>query len=102
MTTTGTTLPGLLRWQVFTTYAVGFIAIWSIAVSSKPADGGPLVDVLMDWAPVWAILALGVYAAVSIFYGVANFRDCPEAATEIEQQVIEARKELKRRGIISS
>ena len=80
---------------------MGFIAIWSITVSSKPEYGtSPLVDVLIDWAPIWAILVLGVYAAVSVLYGVANFRDCPEAASEIEQQVGEARKELKRRGII--
>jgi len=83
---------------------VGFIAVWNIAATSKPDHVGslPLADVLIDWAPVWAVAALGVYAVVSVMYGVANFRDCPEAAKEIEQQVIEARKELKRRGIIST
>lgn len=91
-------MTGLLRWQIFATYAVGFLAIWSLARTSKP-DGGP--SWLFDFAPVWAILALGVYALVSVVHGVANFRDCPEAAAEIEQQVIEAKKELKRRGIIS-
>ena len=90
-------MTGLLRWQIFTTYAVGFLAIWNFALSAKPE--GP--SLLVDYAPVWAILALGVYAATSVLHGVANFRDCPEAAAEIEQQVAEARKELKRRGIIS-
>ena len=90
-------MTGLLRWQIFATYAVGFFAIWSFALSSKPE--GP--NLLVDYLPVWAILALGVYAASSVLYGVATFRDCPEAAKEIETQVAEARKELKRRGIIS-
>ena len=91
-------MTGLLRWQLFATYAVGFIAIWRFAVSAKP-DSGP--NQLVDYAPIWAIFALGIYAASSVLYGVAKFRDCPEAAAEIEHQVAEAKKELKRRGIIS-
>ena len=90
-------MSGLLRWQVFITYAVGFFAIWSFALSAKP-DG---LSLIVDYAPVWAILMLGLYAVFSVLHGVANFRDCPDAAAEIEQQVVEARKELKRRGIIS-
>ena len=93
-------MTGLLRWQIFATYAVGFVAIWYFALAAKPDDNSPLA-ILVDYAPVWAILALGVYALGSVLYGVANFRDCPEAAAEIEQQVAQARKELKRRGIVS-
>lgn len=93
-------MTGLLRWQIFAGYAVAFLSIWGYALlSTKPDE--PTVRLLLEYAPVWAILVLGVYAASSVMYGVATFRDCPEAASEIELQVAEARKELKRRGIIS-
>ena len=91
-------MAGLLRWQVFASYAVVFLAVWSFAWSST-SENDP--NMWIDFAPLWAIVALGVYAVSSVLYGVATFRDCPEAATEIEQQVVEAKKELKRRGIIS-
>ena len=89
----------LLRWQLFAAYGAAFAAIWGFALKSMAEEEQK--NLLVEYAPVWAILALGIYAGVSVLYGVANFRDCPEAAKEIEQQVAEARKELKRRGIIS-
>lgn len=94
-------MTGLLRWQLFATYAIAFLAIWSFALSAKVESSDGVTNLLVDYAPVWAILALGLYAAVNVLVGVANFRDYPEAAAEIEQQVAEARKELKRRGVIS-
>jgi dolichyl-phosphate mannosyltransferase polypeptide 3 len=110
---------GLLRWQIFTTYAVGFLAMWRAAIvwknsqvindnSSSSSSGETSsppsfpVDLLIDYAPFWAIIVLGIYAGGSVVWGVLNFRDCPEAATEIEQQVVEAKKELQKRGILQS
>jgi hypothetical protein len=31
---------------------------------------------------------------------LTNFRDCPEASAEIEEQVKEAKAEMKKRGVI--
>lgn len=92
-------MTGLLRWQIFAGYGVALLSVWSYALSTNPEE--PTLQLLVNYAPIWAILLLGVYAASSVLHGVANFRDCPEAAAEIEQQVAEARKELKRRAIIS-
>jgi dolichyl-phosphate mannosyltransferase polypeptide 3 len=89
-------MTGLLRWQIFSAYGIALASLWAYARAK--ADEANRV---LDWAPLWAILALAVYAGGSVVYGVATFRDCPEAATEIEQQVKEARKELKRRGILA-
>jgi hypothetical protein len=93
-------MTGLLRWQIFSAYGIALASLWAYARTTNQADAAEANRVL-DWAPLWAILALAVYAGGSVVYGVATFRDCPEAATEIEQQVKEARKELKRRGILA-
>ena len=55
---------------------------------------------LIDFAPVWAIVALGVYMLSALIIGVIQFEDHPEAAKELEQQVMEAKSEMKKRGII--
>jgi dolichyl-phosphate mannosyltransferase polypeptide 3 len=92
-------MTGLLRWQIFAAYGVALASLWAYARTTKADPGN--ANLVLDFAPLWAILALGVYALGCVLYGVATFRDCPEAATEIEQQVAEARKELKRRGILA-
>lgn len=95
---------GLLRYQVFLSYGVAFLALWYAALQNKEAileaSGHPeATDLAVQWAPLWGILCLAVYAFVSIAYGVLTFEDFPEAATELELQVKEARAEMKRRGI---
>ena len=60
----------------------------------------PEVKMFIEWAPLFLGLAIGVYAASLLVAGVVNFRDCPEAATELEKQVYAARKEMKRRGVL--
>mmetsp|Transcript_1902 Transcript_1902/g.2781 ORF Transcript_1902/g.2781 Transcript_1902/m.2781 type:complete len:107 (-) Transcript_1902:277-597(-) len=100
----GTT--GLLRYQIFLVYGVVFYAIWHAALSNMETvmETSPLssnVTTLLIWyAPIWAILALGVYAVVTIIHSVLAFDDCPEAAAEIDTQVKEARVALKKRGIL--
>lgn len=48
--------------------------------------------------PVYIVVGFGVYSLVVIVYRVATFTDCPEAAAELEQQIKEAREDLKRKG----
>jgi hypothetical protein len=93
---------GLLRYQVFITYGAVFLAIWYQALSFRSeakADLSLKVDLLIKFAPVWAVLALGIYAVCNLVHGVVNMSDCPDAAKEIDQNVKEARKEMKKRGI---
>lgn len=94
---------GLLRYQVFLAYGAVFLAIWYHALAwrneQSKDDVSLEVDLLVTWAPAWGIIALGVYALTQLVQGVINMSDCPEATKEIEQQVIEARAEMKKRGI---
>jgi Dolichol-phosphate mannosyltransferase subunit 3 (DPM3) len=92
-------MPALLRWQVFAAYGATFLAIWYYALNNKK-DWSVKLDLLIDFGPLWAILVLGLYALSSVVVGVKNCRDCPEAAVELNQEIAEAKAELKRRGII--
>jgi len=58
------------------------------------------VTVIVLYAPLWGILSLGFYAIFNIAMGVKNVRDVPEAAMELEQQILEAKQEMKKRGIL--
>ena len=98
-------MAGLLRYQIFLAYGVAFLAAWHALLQNENilSNWLPLsteqVHILVYFAPLWFIVGLGVYAIVSIGIGVSNFKDCPEAAKEVDMQVKEARIELKKLGI---
>jgi hypothetical protein len=96
--TSNFTMSGLLRYQVFLGYAFLFLAIWYAGLSSQNDLESP--NPLIVYAPVGAIILLAIYGIGSIAYGVAVFEDMPEAAAEIDKQVIEARQEMRKRGVI--
>jgi len=92
---------GLLRYQVFLVYGVVFLAVWQgVKMNQDEATASPAAKILVNFAPIWAIVALGIYALSTIIYNVMTFNDCPEAAKEIDEQVKEAKAEMKRRKII--
>uniref|UniRef100_A0A0K0EZU6 Dolichol-phosphate mannosyltransferase subunit 3 n=1 Tax=Strongyloides venezuelensis TaxID=75913 RepID=A0A0K0EZU6_STRVS len=55
----------------------------------------------LGYIPFVVVGGLGMYALFSVGYGVATFNDCKEAQKELMDQVAEAKKELKKRKIIS-
>lgn len=95
----------LLRYQVFLAYGAVFLSVWYYALQRQDdlaaIENLPKIAIVaVRWAPALAVVALGVYALIWLILGVMNFRDCPEAAAELESQVKEAKKDLRRRGII--
>ena len=93
---------GLLRYQIFLTYAIAFLSLWGMALKKKSELDLPLAgDLLIDWAPLWAIVAIGLYLLSVLILGVISFKDCPQAAVELESEVEEAKRDLRKRGIIS-
>ncbi|CAD6196155.1 unnamed protein product [Caenorhabditis auriculariae] len=52
------------------------------------------------YAPIYAIIGLGIYALFSVVYGVSKFNDCPEARKELVEEIKEARTDLKKRKVI--
>jgi uncharacterized protein (DUF58 family) len=92
---------GLLRYQLFTAYAVAFLSIWYIALQKKDELDLPAEAMLLiDFAPIWAVVAIGVYLLLVLIIGVLTFKDCPAAALELELEVTVARVELGGKGIL--
>ncbi|CAB3410050.1 unnamed protein product [Caenorhabditis bovis] len=52
------------------------------------------------YAPIFAVIMLGIYAVGSVVYGVATFNDCAEAREELIQEIKEAREDLKKRKVL--
>lgn len=86
---------GLLRYQVFLTHAAVFAATWYYFLTKTP-DASAWVT----YAPIWAILVLGIFLFSRLVYGVLTYQDCPDAEREIDQQIVEARAEMKRRKVL--
>lgn len=86
----------LLRYQIFLAIGTSFISIWLALIKSS----GDTLNPLVLYAPVWSIILLGLYAIGSIVLGLISFKDTPEAAIEIERQILEAKTEMKKRGVI--
>ncbi len=91
----------MLRYQVFAAYGFAFLAIWSMALQKRAQYAlSNEVSLLIELAPLWVVIAIGIYLLTLLVHGVLNFKDCPEAAAELEQEIAVARVELKSRGII--
>lgn len=70
------------------------MSIWYAMLSNQSEP-----DVVVKFAPMWFVAALGLYAFLSIAFGVLSCKDFPEAALEIERQVQAAKTEMTNRGI---
>lgn len=91
----------LLRYQIFLAYGCAFGAIWLYGIRNIDKLELPEVgNVIVVYAPVWGVLFLGIYLLSRLVLGVFSFRDCPDAAKEIEMQIAEARNAMKARKII--
>jgi Dolichol-phosphate mannosyltransferase subunit 3 (DPM3) len=102
-----------LRYQVFLSYGVAFLATWLyclinkdtiIATAAANITNTPVVqrilDIIITFAPIFAIVLLGIYLLSRLILGVLSFEDCPDAAKEIDTQIAEAKTEMKRRKVI--
>nr|XP_015191943.1 PREDICTED: dolichol-phosphate mannosyltransferase subunit 3 isoform X1 [Lepisosteus oculatus] len=49
--------------------------------------------------PVYLLVAFGCYSLATVGYRVATFNDCEEAARELQEQIQEARVDLRRKGL---
>jgi len=51
--------------------------------------------------PLWGVVILGAISAAIVLYRTFTFNDCPEAAKELLEQIDEARKDLRKKGMKS-
>lgn len=77
------------------------MAVW-IGLLRRSSDWGlsPVQSILIQLAPLVALILLGLYLLFRLLYGVLTFGDHPHAAVALEKEVAKAKIELKKRGII--
>lgn len=49
--------------------------------------------------PVYLLVVFGCYSLATVGYRVATFNDCEDAARELQAQIQEAKKDLKKKGL---
>jgi dolichol-phosphate mannosyltransferase subunit 3 len=86
---------GLLRYQVFLSHGICWLAVWIVFMKQQNET-----DIILSFAPLWAIVILGVYLLSLLVVGVRSFKDCPDAGRELVKDILEAEREMRRRGVI--
>ena len=76
------------------------MSIWLGALKLVTDETHWLVQAGVQFAPIWGIILLGIYAVAWIAYGVVTLKDNPRSAKELEEHVKEAKVEMKKRGIV--
>jgi len=87
-------------------YLLGWWSLWSQKVVLPSSVSASIPAVLLTTAalhvfrflPIYTLILFGVYSVVSVMIKVSNFKDCPEAAKELDADIAEARTELKSKG----
>ncbi|CAI9638256.1 dolichol-phosphate mannosyltransferase subunit 3 [Alternaria burnsii] len=54
---------------------------------------------IVPFLPFWALISFGAYLLFKLGWGVFTFNDVPQAHAELMQQIAEARKDLKAKGV---
>ncbi|XP_029022494.1 dolichol-phosphate mannosyltransferase subunit 3 [Betta splendens] len=49
--------------------------------------------------PLYLLVSFGCYSLATVGYRVATFNDCEEAAKELQQQIKEAKADLRKKGL---
>ncbi|EIW75564.1 dolichol-phosphate mannosyltransferase subunit 3 [Coniophora puteana RWD-64-598 SS2] len=79
-------------------FAVTYIAALFSYLPIPLVDSETLQEILPA-VPWWALVSFGAYSLWSMGWGLWTFRDCPEAYTELIQQISEAKNDLRAKGV---
>ncbi|KAH8358710.1 hypothetical protein KR093_001879 [Drosophila rubida] len=89
-------MTNLQRWLFFATlFAVPYFALVLGSVQTKLTSKYLLHIQLL---PLLLIVLFGIYSVVTVLYRTFTFNDCPEAAKELQAEILEARKDLIAKG----
>jgi Dolichol-phosphate mannosyltransferase subunit 3 (DPM3) len=85
------------------------LALQAVRRLSVPAPLSPLLTLLASspgfvathhQAPLLCVLAFGVYSAGTVAWSVATFPESPQAAVELQVDIADARRDLRKRGVV--
>ncbi|KAL0130535.1 hypothetical protein PUN28_002280 [Cardiocondyla obscurior] len=85
----------LLEWLSCTTVIFG---VWLATIMSESTFVKKWHEVIL-FLPLVFLFLFGLYAVTIVLYRVFTFNTCKSAATELQQQIEEAKKDLQSKGI---
>ncbi|XP_030371021.1 dolichol-phosphate mannosyltransferase subunit 3 [Scaptodrosophila lebanonensis] len=89
-------MTNLQRWLFYAAlFAVPYLAIVLGSVQTPLTTKYFLHIQLL---PLLLLVLFGLYSAFTVLYRTFTFNDCPEAAKELQAEIIEARKDLIAKG----
>mmetsp|Transcript_18165 Transcript_18165/g.27479 ORF Transcript_18165/g.27479 Transcript_18165/m.27479 type:complete len:105 (+) Transcript_18165:182-496(+) len=95
----------MLRFQVFLCWGAVWTAIWYQATKSQNEilNYSPLPEkytiILINFFPLLILSTLAIYGLSIILYGVLTLSDFPQAASELEKEILEAKLDMNKRGV---
>ncbi|MED6281397.1 Dolichol-phosphate mannosyltransferase subunit 3, partial [Characodon lateralis] len=75
-------------------------AIWTVVAFDLLELSLPRTYREVAWPmPLYLLVSFGCYSLATVGYRVATFNDCDEAARELQEQIREAKDDLKKKGL---
>nr|XP_016936624.1 dolichol-phosphate mannosyltransferase subunit 3-like [Drosophila suzukii] len=89
-------MTNLQRWLFYASlFAVPYLSIVLGAVQTQLTSKYFLHIQLL---PLLFLVIFGIYSVWTVLYRTLTFNDCPEAAKELQEEILEARKDLIAKG----
>ncbi|TYZ69030.1 hypothetical protein PybrP1_011016 [[Pythium] brassicae (nom. inval.)] len=89
----------MLKYQKWVAALVLLLALWLVAREVARAAGDARWEQLVDVLPIYALVTFGAYSLATIALSVMAVEDCPAAAKELDAQVVEAKADLRAKGL---
>jgi dolichyl-phosphate mannosyltransferase polypeptide 3 len=93
-------LQTMLKYQKWVAALVVACALWLLLlqfVSTSLDD--PRVLQVVYVLPMYALVTFGAYSLAVIAFSVMEVTDCPDAAQELDRQVLAAKEDLRKKGL---
>lgn len=86
------------RWQRVALALFIFFTLWYLILQMAPLTESMRSAVVM--LPLWLLVSFGSYSLFVIGWRVMTFPECPDAATELQDEMRRASEDLKNKGYI--
>ncbi|KAF7210961.1 dolichol-phosphate mannosyltransferase subunit 3 [Nothobranchius furzeri] len=74
--------------------------VWALVTFDLLELSLPRVYREIAWPmPLYLLVTFGCYSLATVGFRVATFNDCDEAARELQEQITEAKEDLRKKGL---
>ena len=75
------------------------VLVWYLALTEKFGKLNADQRFHVLWTPIYSLVAFGVFSAATIMFQALRIRNCDQAYNELKEEIVEARSELKKKGM---